>query len=242
MSDSLSSVNRMVSDLNASLTKAIAGAKAKQAAAPAASGGPTGEVTDYQKTVRKAGSDSRMFATDIGVLSKGVSRLNVVSTLAANDTVDFYKFRVTTRGEATIGQIGDQGVRVQLMSKTGAVVADSEKTAGTAYQSFRDLQRGRLTIDRGDYTLRVSRDKDQSGKDQPGKDPKNYAVQVSMGGYSKDYDTIAKEPRKGDSPFQMTDQQQVMLAGLNAAIGGLNAIRSGQTGTQKLAASLDLRA
>ncbi len=160
MSDSMSGVNKMVSDLNKSLNAAIANVKAQQQGPTAAEG-----LQNFEKTVRKSSSDSRMFATDIGVLSKNVSRLNVVGTLAPNDPVDFYKFRVTTKGEATIGQIGDEGVQLQVMSKTGQVVADSNKSAGKAYDSFRSLQRGELTMDRGDYTLRVTRDKDQSARD-----------------------------------------------------------------------------
>ncbi|WP_298379603.1 hypothetical protein [Azospirillum sp.] len=230
MSDGVSSVSQMVSDLNKSLKAAIANVQSQQQAQT-----PAAEVKSYEKQVRKSSSDSRMFATDIGVLSKNVSRLNVVGTLAPNDPVDFYKFRVTSKGEATMGQIGDQGVQVQLMSKTGQVVADSNKNAGKAYESFRSLQRGQLSLDQGDYTVRVTRDKGESAKD-----PKNYAIQFSMGGYSQDYDTVAKAPRKGDSPFQMTQAQQQMMDGLNSAISSMNSIPTGQTGTQKLMGSFSL--
>lgn len=232
MSDGLSGVNQMVSDLNKSLNAAIANAKAEQ---EANSSQPVGEVKSYEKTVRKSPSDSRMFATDIGMLSKGISRLNVVSTLNANDPVDFYKFRVTTKGEATMGTLGDEGVRLQVMSKTGQVVADSDKDSGKAYDSFKSLQKGALTLDRGDYTLRVSREKGESVRE-----PKNYAVQFSMGNYSQDYDTVAKAPKKGDTPFQMSDAQQKMLDGLNQAISNMNSIPTGQTGTQKLMGSFNL--
>jgi hypothetical protein len=230
MSDGVSSVSQMVSDLNKSLKAAIANVQSQQQAQT-----PAAEVKSYEKQVRKSSSDSRMFATDIGVLSKNVSRLNVVGTLAPNDPVDFYKFRVTSKGEATMGQIGDQGVQVQLLSKTGQVVADSNKNAGKAYDSFRSLQRGQLSLDQGDYTVRLTRDKGESAKD-----PKNYAIQFSMGSYSQDYDTVAKAPRKGDSPFQMTQAQQQMLDGLNSAISSMNSIPRGQTGTQKLMGSFSL--
>lgn len=230
MSDGVSSVSQMVSDLNKSLKAAIANVQSQQQAQT-----PAAEVKSYEKQVRKSSSDSRMFATDIGVLSKNVSRLNVVGTLAPNDPVDFYKFRVTSKGEATMGQIGDQGVQVQLLSKTGQVVADSNKSAGKAYDSFRSLQRGQLSLDQGDYTVRLTRDKGESAKD-----PKNYAIQFSMGSYSQDYDTVAKAPRKGDSPFQMTQAQQQMLDGLNSAISSMNSIPRGQTGTQKLMGSFSL--
>lgn len=231
MADNVSGVNQMVSDLNKSLNAAIANVKAQQDSAASSAA----NVQSFEKTVRKSSSDSRSFATDVGVLSKNVSRLNVVATLSPNDPVDFYKFRVTSKGEATMGQVGDEGVQLQIMSKNGQVVADSNKSSGKAYDSFRSLQRGELTLDRGDYTLRVSRDKGESAKD-----PKNYAIQLSMGSYSKDYDTIAKEPRKGDTPFQMSDTQQKMLDGLNQAISNMNSIPTGQTGTQKLMGSFSL--
>lgn len=230
MSDGVSSVSQMVSDLNKSLKAAIANVQSQQQAQT-----PAAEVKSYEKQVRKSSSDSRMFATDIGVLSKNVSRLNVVGTLAPNDPVDFYKLRVTSKGEATMGQIGDQGVQVQLMSKTGQVVADSNKNAGKAYDSFRSLQRGQLSLDQGDYTVRITREKGESAKD-----PKNYAIQFSMGGFTQDYDTVAKAPRKGDSPFQMTQAQQQMMDGLNSAISSMNSIPRGQTGTQKLMGSFSL--
>lgn len=230
MSDGLSSVSQMVSDLNKSLKSAIANVQAQQAAQT-----PAADVQSFEKQVRKSSSNSRMFATDIGVLSKGVSRLNVVGTLGANDPVDFYKFRVTSKGEATMGQIGDKGVNVQLLSKTGQVVADSNKDAGKAYESFRNLQRGTLTLDQGDYTVRVTRDKGEAAKDS-----KNYAIQFSMGAYKQDYDTVAKAPRKGDSPFQLSQSQQQMLDGLNSAISSMNSIPVGQSGTQKLMGSFSL--
>ncbi len=230
MSDGLSSVSQMVSDLNKSLKSAIANVQSQQSAQT-----PAAEVKSFEKQVRKSSSDSRMFATDIGILSKGVTRLNVVGTLGANDPVDFYKFRVTSKGEATIGQIGDKGVNVQLLSKTGQVVADSNKDAGKAYESFRSLQRGELSLDQGDYTVRVTRDKGEAAKD-----PKNYAIQFSMGSYKQDYDTVAKAPRKGDTPFQLNQAQQQMLDGLNTAISSMNSIPVGQTGTQKLMGSFSL--
>ncbi|MFD1626927.1 hypothetical protein [Azospirillum griseum] len=230
MSDGLSSVSQMVSDLNKSLKNAIASVQSQQSAQV-----PASEVQSYEKQVRKSSSNSRMFATDIGILSKGVTRLNVVGTLGANDPVDFYKFRVTSKGEATMGQIGDQGVNVQLLNKTGQVVADSNKSAGKAYESFRNLQRGELSLDQGDYTVRVTREKGEAAKDA-----KNYAIQFSMGTYKQDYDTVAKAPRKGDSPFQMSQAQQQMLDGLNSAISSMNSIPTGQTGTQKLMGSFSL--
>ena len=102
-----------------------------------------------------------------------------------------------------LGQVGDDGVRVQLMNRLGRVMADSDPKAGDEYDSFKKLQAGNLTVDKGDYTLRVTRDKGQSDKD-----PKNYAMQVVMGNYSKDYDTVAKQPAKGSTGLTLTTGQQ----------------------------------
>lgn len=180
--DALSGVNSMVSSLNASINNAVEAIKKSQ------SNQAVGDVKEYSKTVKKSALTTTSGATDIGVLAKNTTRLNVASTLAPNDKVDFYKFKVTSKGEMTMGQVGDDGLRVQLMNKLGRVVADSDPKAGDDYKAFKQLQAGNLTVDKGDYTLRVSRDKGQSDKD-----PKNYAMQLVMGNYSQDFDTVAKQ-------------------------------------------------
>ncbi|CAO3410696.1 hypothetical protein [Azospirillum largimobile] len=219
----------MVSSLNASIKNAVDAIKKSQ------SNQAIGDVQEFSKTVKKSASTATSGATDIGVLAKNTTRLNVASTLSANDKVDFFKFKVTSKGEMTMGQVGDDGVRVQLMNRLGRVLADSDPKSGDNYDAFKKLQAGNLTVDKGDYTLRVSRD-----KGQPDKDPKNYAMQLVMGNYSKDYDTVAKAPAKGDTGMALTTGQQATLDGLNSAIGSLNSIPTGQTGTQKLMGSFNL--
>ncbi|MBY6261909.1 hypothetical protein EI613_08220 [Azospirillum sp. 412522] len=219
----------MVSGLNASINNAVEAIRNSQ------SNQAIGEVKTYEKSVRKSALTTTGGATDIGVLAKNTTRLNVASTLGANDKVDFYKFKVTTKGEMTLGQVGDDGLNVQVMNRLGRVVADSNPKSGDDYAAFKKLQAGNLTVDKGDYTLRVSRDKGQSDKD-----PKNYAMQLVMGNYSQDYDTVAKAPAKGDTGLALTTGQQATLDGLNSAIGSLNSIPSGQTGTQKLMGSFSL--
>ncbi|MBP2316268.1 hypothetical protein [Azospirillum soli] len=231
MSDGMAGVSQMVSDLNKSINSAIERVKAEREAQAAAAA----NVQEFRKDVRKSSSDSRAFATDIGILAKNTTRLNVIGSLNANDNVDFYKFRVTSKGEATMGQIGDKGVHVQLMSKHGTVIADSDQKAGKTYDNFKSLMQGELTLDRGDYSVRISRDKGESAKET-----KNYAIQFSMGSYTQDYDTVAKAPRKGDSPFALSAGQQAMLDGLNQAAASMKSIPTGQTGTQKLLGSFNL--
>ncbi|MCW2247892.1 hypothetical protein M2352_003526 [Azospirillum fermentarium] len=226
--DGLAGVNQMVSDLNKSIKAAVDRAKAQASE-------PTANAQEFRKDVKKSTVNTPGFATDIGVLAKNTTRLNVVSSLAPNDPVDFYKFRVTTKGEPTLGKVGDDGVRVQLMSKLGVVVADSNKDAGDKFDNFDKLQKGEMTLDRGDYTLRVTREKGEKASD-----PKNYALQLSMGNYSQDFDTVAKQPAKGDSPFSLSGAQQAMLSGMTDALSNMQSMPSGQTGTQKLMGSFNL--
>ncbi|SMH31581.1 hypothetical protein [Azospirillum agricola] len=228
-SDAVSSVNSMVSSLNASIANALSAIQAQQSTTSA------DEVQTYEKSVKKSTLTNAGAATDIGVLARNTTRLNVASTLAANDPVDFYKFKVTSKGEATLGEVGDEGVRVQLLSRLGSVLADSNAESGKDYENYQALQKGEMTLDKGDYTLRVTRDKGVSARED-----KNYALQLVMGGYSQDYDTVAKQPAKGDSPFQLSTGQQSMLDGLNSAISSANSITYGQTGTEKLMGSFSL--
>lgn len=234
-----STVNSLVSGINSSINAAVQRLQDQQAQ-QAAQAAAAANVQDYQKTVKKSSSNNQFYATDIGILAKETTRLTVASNLAANDTVDFYKFKVTTKGDATMSMLGDNSssdssVRVQLMSKTGMVLADNDKTSGDAYDNFTKLQQGNLNLDRGDYTLRVTRMK---GTDT--KAAQNYAVQLRMGGYTQDYDTIAKQPAAGDSPWQLTTAQQGTIDALNAGVSSAASISYGQTGTQKLLGSFSL--
>lgn len=224
-----SAVNSLVSGLNASIEKAVARLQEQ------ASSSQPENVKEYQKSVRKSSGSTSFYATDIGILAKNTTRLNVVSNLAANDAVDFYKFKVTTKGDAAMGMTGDEGMRMQVMSKTGLVISDNDKDAGKAYDNYLKLSAGELELDRGDYTVRVSR-----AKGQDVKEAKNYALQLQMGSYTQDFDTIAKQAKKGDSPFQLSASQQSMLDGLTNALSNMQSISYGQTGSQKLMGSFSL--
>lgn len=183
----------------------------------AGNGGATGNVQEYEQSVNKSALNAAPFATNIGTLVKDTSRLNVFSSLASNDPADFYKFNVITSGAVTLGTVGDAGVRLQLMDRGGKIVADSNKDAGASYDAFQKLKSGQMTLDKGDYTLRVARD-----KDVPVKDAKSYGVQLRMGNYSKDYDTVAKQPAKGDNPFGGNTKLQSLASILGAGSASLN--------------------
>lgn len=183
----------------------------------AGNGGASGKVQEYEQNVAKSAMNTAPFATNIGTLVKDTSRLNVFSSLASNDPADFYKFNVTTSGPVTLGTVGDAGVRLQLMDRGGKIVADSNKDAGATYDAFQKLKSGQMSLDKGDYTLRIARD-----KDVPVKDAKSYGVQLRMGNYSKDYDTIAKQPAKGDNPFGGNTKLQGLASILGAGSASLN--------------------
>ena len=231
MSDAMAGVNQMVADLNKSVSAAVERLNAQREAQAAASA----NVQEFRKDVRKSSVNTPGFATDIGVLAKNTTRLNVVGALGADDPVDFYKFRVPTKGEVTLGQVGDEGLRVQVMSKYGIVLADSDEKAGKQYDAYKSMMQGEFALDRGDYTLRLTREKGVSAKES-----KNYAIQLSMGTYSQDYDTVAKAPKKGESPFSLSTGQQAMLDGLSQAAASLGSTPKGLTGTQKLLGSFNL--
>lgn len=225
-----SAVSSLVSSLNSSINDAVKRIQAQQAAAAA-----NPDATEYSKTVRKSSSKLQVHATDIGILAKQTTRLNVASNLAAKDTVDFLKFKVTTKGEATMGMIGDDGVRVQLMSKNGIVMADNNKDAGDTYDNFKKLQSGTMTLDRGDYTLRVTRQ-----KGTPDTEAQNYAIQLSMGSYTQDYDTVLKQASSSDNPYALSTGAQATIDALSAGMSNASSITYGETGSQKLMGSFSL--
>ncbi len=224
----LSDIGSLAQSLQSSIDAAMK--RVQEQAKQATDAKPSGEVQEYEQTVRKSALNASAFSTNVGTLVKDTSRLNVLSSLAANDPADFYKFSVTTAGEAALGRVGDTGVRVQLMDKQGKIIADSNTDAGATYDAYKKFEAGNLTLDRGDYTLRVSRD-----KGVPAKDEKNYGLQLRMGDYSKDYDTIAKQPAKGDTAIQTTPQLQRLTALLTgdsstASSGALGILTGGSSG------------
>lgn len=194
---------------------------------------PAAEVKEYRKEVRKSPFTTAGAATDMGLLVKGTSRLNVISNLKAKDTVDFYKFRVVNRGDVTLGQAGGEGLRVQVMSKLGTVIADSNEKTGKQNENFKKFQDGTMTLDRGDYVLRVTREEKTKKTDV------NYALQLRMGRFTNDYDTVVREPQAGDgvpAQSEAMNKLQEMMNTSNANMKNLSPI--GTTGTQKLMGTL----
>jgi hypothetical protein len=225
---SVGDISSLVSAVNSSLKAATSRLQAQSTASSA-------KIQEFQKTVRKSPSTLAGNATDIGILARGITRLNVVSTLDKKDNVDFYKFRLTSKGEVGMANVGDDGVRVQIMTKLGSVVADSDTKAGSTHEAYKKMMAGELTMDAGNYTIRVSREKGSAAKGN-----KNYALQLSAGNYTKDYDTVAQQPKPGDSPYQLSAGQQASISLLSDGASSLSSISYGQSGSQKLMGAFSL--
>lgn len=157
-------------------------------------GASTKAAEEYEQDVRKSSYNFQAFATDIGVLVKDTSRLNVMSSLAAADPVDYYKVKFSDDGAVTLGQVGDTGVRFQLTDKSGNVFADSDEKAGPAYDAYKAMREGTFDAKAGDYIVKVSR----AAGENLGVE-KNYAFQFTQGEFTKDYDTIARQPSTSGS-------------------------------------------
>ncbi|HEY0837270.1 MAG TPA: hypothetical protein VGE72_25380 [Azospirillum sp.] len=201
-------IGGMVSSLQQSIDAAMK--RVQEQAKAGTDTAAAGDVKEYEKTVRKSAATQAYAATDIGMVVKNRTRLNAFSIMGKDDPVDFYKFKVTNQGELALGRVGDPDVRVQLMDKTGKIMADSNKDAGAAFDAYKKLSAGELTVDRGDYTIRVTRDKGvAAGTD------KQYALQLRMGTYSEDYDTYAKQPAAGDGTTQIPSYARSLQALMN---------------------------
>lgn len=164
------------------------------------------DVAEFQKNSNDVQIDNAMTARDVGLLRKNQTRLNVFSAMAKGDSVDNYKFRVTTSGDAKISMLnasGEDDVRVQIFKRGSTlVVADNGAEAGSdAKKAFDDAAIGALSLDVGDYVIRVTR-MDQSFSAQS--QEYSYALQISMGTYRQDYDTVEKATDPNANPFGMT--------------------------------------
>jgi hypothetical protein len=204
------------------------------------------KVQEFEKDTRDVQFDNNATARDAGRLTENKTRLNVISSLSANDPVDVFKFTVTTTADTKLGVLAaggaDDQIRYQVFSKSsGKLIADSDQNAGDAYKAYQDLSAGKLEMKSGDYVLRVSR--------ADGVDPKNtqefqYAVQLSQGIYTQDYDLVEKAYRAGtDDPFGLPSTGNAALSslvdGLSTSYSFINSLPPiGSDATSKLTGAL----
>lgn len=223
-STSSASLNQQAADIqkqiNAALNQARTGVAADQ-------------VQGFQKTSTKSALNSQAGATDIGLLRPNKTRLNAFATLEKRDTVDFVKFRIQQGGQLKLGALGENVVRLQLMTQGGVVVADNDPKASKSLQdAYNKLGKGELDAKAGVYQVKITRRSDAPPAPDKGT---NYSVQLSMGGYTQDYDTIMKAPAAGTDPFAPPDsvnQLSTMLSDMMTNMNNLPAI--GTSGTDKL--------
>lgn len=190
-------------------------------------------IQNFQKTNTKSALNSQAGATDIGLLRPDQTRLNAFSTLDKTDKVDFVKFRVQQGGQLKLGALGSQTLRFQLMTQGGVVIADNDPKADKSLRdTFDKLGAGALDTKAGVYLVKISR---RSDAPAPGAKGTNYSVQLSMGGYTQDYDTILKAPAAGTDPFAPPDSVNkltTMLSDMMTTTTNLPAI--GTSATDKL--------
>lgn len=218
----LSDIEKQLADFATSTAKANKKAEAQSKI----------QVQTFEKQVRKSPYATNGAATDIGTLVKDSTRLNVYSNIKKDDKGDVFKFRVQNSGDAQLGLLGDPGLRVQVMSRYGAVVADSKEGLGSTSDNFAKLQKGELKLTSGDYYVKITNDGNAPTKDSKGNtlSSKNYAIQLSMGVYRKDYDTVAQQPKAGDG----MPQQSAASLELQNMLTAAQSFDTGLSGTAKL--------
>lgn len=199
------------------------------------------KVQEFQKDTRDVKFESTATARNIGVLQKNKTRLNVFSSLSSGDSVDGFQFRVTNKTATTFSILNasqeDKGkLRFQIYYKSsGRLLADSDTKAGAAHTVFEAMQDGNFEIEKGDYILRVSRANDIGNERNK---EFSYAVQLSQGLYSRDYDTIERAARATDDPYGVANVSEATTNLTASLAGSVSFIQSlpkiGSSATSKL--------
>ncbi|HET6159649.1 MAG TPA: hypothetical protein VFE34_14990 [Dongiaceae bacterium] len=198
-------------------------------------------VQEFQKDTRDVKFESSATARNIGELKKNETRLNVFSSLGSGDAVDGFRFRVTSKTATTFSILNaaqtDEGkIRFQIYYKSsGRLLADSDPKAGAANTVFQAMQDGKFEMEKGDYVLRVSRT-ENTGTDR--NKEYSYAIQLSQGLYSRDYDTIERAARSTDDPYgigNVSDATNTLTSSIASTVSFLqNLPKIGTSATDKL--------
>ncbi len=170
-------------------------------------------------------------ARDMGYIRKDHSRISVISSLSANDddSADWYKFFVQTKGDMTMAVKTDAetdleldpesdtyfedvieyfsgaGLTIEMYQDRGGrmeVVATNDKENAEGFSKFEDLVRGTLdTQATGQYYVKVS-----TVDGEPPKEDINYILQFQMGtSFKYDFATV-------ESALDLTGQEKAELA------------------------------
>jgi hypothetical protein len=242
--------NNSASSTIGDTTSAALQAISDQIAALGAGVSASSDVQEFEKTTQDVLYDNNATGRQIGQLSLNQNRLNVISALNAKDTVDTFTFNASTTGNTKFSilvndpnndnPLADSSgkVRVQIFAKGKGLVADSDPTAGDAYQNYLALKKGTYSMSSGGYVVRVTR-ADSSAT--AAKSPYNYALQLTQGTrYTKDFTVTEQAYTEGtDDPFGLTNNSNspanILADSLSDAYSNINSLPAiGTTGTSKL--------
>ncbi len=148
-------------------------------------------IRQYSQSTDDVHRDTADYARAIGVLKQDANRLTVISALTAKDKVDFFKFKV----ESSVTDVGlslrtyGGDVRVQILDNKGrTVIADNDSQASTAQNlAYEKFSTGHMELDAGVYYVKVTRGNGVVDSVKP-----NYALQLTAGKYTNDYDTTER--------------------------------------------------
>ena len=178
---------------------------------------PPKNIRGFKQGSSDTSGDSTLTARDIGNLTEGKTRLNVVSALTNNDNVDFFKFTATTNQKLGIAITTDKGVRVQILDSKGRVIGDSEAKFGDKFENFQKAGAQNLDITKGVYFVKVTRETGALNTVKP-----NYAVQISSTKYyTEDYDTTETPARKQTYASTNAQSGSGLNELLNQVYGGI---------------------
>lgn len=198
------------------------------------------QTQDFQKQTNDVQVDNRMTARDVGILRQNDSRLNVFSSLSKGDAADFFTFNVATSAQTRFGVLTAnpdeaQNVRFQIINQaSGTVLADSDPNAGDAHDVYTQLQNGTYNMEAGKYIMRVTRADDSVSNQNT---EYNYAVQLSQGTFTKDFDTVEQAAQEGADPYGLgaNNALDTLTASLGSAVSMLQALPPiGTSATDKL--------
>ncbi len=198
-------------------------------------------VQEFQKDTRDVKFENHATARNIGVLKKDQTRLNVFSSLSSGDAVDGFQFRVTSKTTTTFSVLNasnedEDQLRYQVYYKSsGRLLADSDPKAGVANTVYQAMRDGTFEMEAGDYILRVSR---THGAGNDGKKEFSYAIQLSQGLFSQDYDTIERAARATDDPYGVSNVSEAttnLTASIASSVSFINSLpKIGTSATDKL--------
>lgn len=205
-----------------------------------------GLVQEFQKETNDVKIDNNMTARDIGILKKNTSRLNLFSALSPGDSVDVFRFRINTTSATKLSTLIADPVdkaqfRIQIFEKgSNRLLVDNDPSAGDAYARFTVMSEGKLEMKQGEYVMRMSR---KGNVDPQSKNEIQYAVQLTQGIYTQDFDTVEQGYSSDKDQFGFSSSLGVgtdaLLQGLSSGysfISNLGPI--GQSATSKLSGAL----